>query len=426
MSDFKWRPNEDPPYIESHSKAKLDVIASYLSEYYDTLNIRLGADEFKLDLVDGFCGGGSYRSTHGEVIGSPLIMVEETQKALNRINRGRSKKIRFNIKYHFIDKERAHTDHLKRVLQERGHSLKHSQIEIHTSPFETIASDVVHDIRSRQPRSGRSLFLLDQSGYSLVSFSSIRKIFESLPNAEVILTFAAETLRSFARTHPHYLKGLLPTGLRQQQVEEILEDNSNKSRGVLQRVLRKQILGETGATYDTPFFIRPSASRRALWFIHLSRHAKARDVMVMRHWAVANAFEHIGTGGFQMLGFDALLKSDETPLFNFTDWDREMMQQELLETMPQELYKLLKAVDLNALSVHAIHEIWANKTAATYSQIDCILTSLVQEREFDMMGKDGREKNRNRIKTVGPTDSIILPRSFVLQGLSRIDRSKND
>lgn len=101
------------------------------------------------------------------------------------------------------------------------------------------------------------------------------------------------------------------------------------------------------------------------------------------------------------------------------------MQQELLQTIPQKLYELLRAVDLNVLSVHAIHEIWANKTAAPYSDIDGIITSLVKEGEFDVIGMDGRERSRNRIKTVNPTDSIVLPQSFVLHGLSRIDRSKN-
>lgn len=302
MSEFKWHPNEDPPFVEAHSKAKLEVFASYLSEYYDTLNIHLGAEEFRLDLVDGFCGGGTYRSDAGELGGSPLIMLEETNRALDRINQGRSKKIRFNVKYHFVDQKKAHTDHLKKVLQQRGYNFDRDQIEIHTSTFETIAWDIVNDIRRRQPRSGRSLFLLDQSGYSAVSFSSIRKIFESLANAEVILTFAAETLRSYARSHPHFLKATLPIGIRQQQIEEILEDNTNRGRGVLQRVLRKQILAETRATYDTPFFIRPLISRRALWFLHLSRHAKARDVMVGRHWEFQNAFEHIGTGDFKCWG----------------------------------------------------------------------------------------------------------------------------
>ena len=32
-----------------------------------------------------------------------------------------------------------------------------------------------------------------------------------------------------------------------------------------------------GERYDTPFFVRPRQSRRALWFLHLSRHPARSD-----------------------------------------------------------------------------------------------------------------------------------------------------
>lgn len=422
MTKFKWYPNENPPPIESHSEAKLKVLASYLEKYFDTLTRRRGVEEFKLDLVDGFCGGGTYESDGEEVLGSPLIMLEETRKAENRVNRGRTKPIRFNVKFHFIDQAKAHTDHLHGELKKRGYNLTQDQIEVHTSPFETIAKEIVQTIKQRQPRSGRSLFLLDQTGYSSVNFESIRHIFQELPNAEVILTFAAETLRVFASSNPQYLKGLTPSELGEREVKELLEDDTTRGQGVLQRVLRKHILHGTRATFDTPFFIRPKQSRRALWFLHLSRHAKAREVMIERHWAIQNAFEHIGTGGFHMLGYDALMESDEVPLFNFSQIDHETMHEELWEQMPQELYDLVGG---DSLSVTAIHQIWANKTAARFSDLDTIITRLVKEGEFDLIGGDGRERDRKRIKTINPTDSIVLPSNRLLTIFSRIKKKKN-
>ena len=55
---FRWHPDESPPPIEAHSKAKLDVLRSYLRAYLDKLNVNPYREEFKLDLVDGFAGGG--------------------------------------------------------------------------------------------------------------------------------------------------------------------------------------------------------------------------------------------------------------------------------------------------------------------------------------------------------------------------------
>ena len=79
MADFKWHPDEPPPLIEEHSKAKLDVLRSYLRAYFDRLNVNSARDEFKLDLIDGFAGGGTFRDNTGIVSGTPLIMLEESK-----------------------------------------------------------------------------------------------------------------------------------------------------------------------------------------------------------------------------------------------------------------------------------------------------------------------------------------------------------
>ena len=43
LMSFKWHPDEAPPPVEVHSKAKLNVKPQH--------------EEFKLDLIDGFAGG---------------------------------------------------------------------------------------------------------------------------------------------------------------------------------------------------------------------------------------------------------------------------------------------------------------------------------------------------------------------------------
>ena len=83
---FRWHSDEDPPDIESHSKAKLDVLRSYLRAYFDRLNVNPNREEFKLDLVDGFAGGGTFLSNGETISGTPLIMLEESESASQRLN----------------------------------------------------------------------------------------------------------------------------------------------------------------------------------------------------------------------------------------------------------------------------------------------------------------------------------------------------
>jgi len=103
---FKWHPNEPSPEIQPHSKAKLKVLRRYLRAYFDRLNVNPQREEFRLDLVDGFAGGGTFLDRGDVIPGSPLIMLEEARSAQIRLNERKIKKLNMNCKFYFIDKEK--------------------------------------------------------------------------------------------------------------------------------------------------------------------------------------------------------------------------------------------------------------------------------------------------------------------------------
>ena len=103
VASFIWHPDDPPPAIEEHSKAKLKVLRRYLSAYFDRLGTNPARDEFKLDLVDGFAGGGTFQDGGNIESGTPLIMLEETRDAEERLNRSRNKPLHFDCKFHFVD-----------------------------------------------------------------------------------------------------------------------------------------------------------------------------------------------------------------------------------------------------------------------------------------------------------------------------------
>lgn len=316
VAEFKWHPNEAPPHIEDHTKAKLHVLRRYLRAYFDRLNKSPLPDRFKLDLVDGFCGGGTFIDGAEIVSGSPLIMLEEAQAADERLNQRRTKRLHVDCKFYFVDREKAHIDHLRRVLSERGHDSNDGSIEIRQEPFKNTLESILEGILRRQPKAGRSVFLLDQTGFGQVELNLVETILKTLPWAEVILTFAADALVNHLADTPAIIKAVAPLDLSTEQIVDLVRDrDSRMGRAFAQRTLRPHILNRTGATYDTPFFIRPERSRRSLWFLHLSKHATARDVMVQQHWAIHNTFEHDGSGGLDMMGWDAL-KESSNPLLS--------------------------------------------------------------------------------------------------------------
>ena len=405
---FKWHPNEPPPSIEPHSKAKLRVLRNYLRAYFDRLGIVYARDNFKLDLVDGFAGGGTFLDGSETISGTPLIMLEEAQEAKDRLARGRSKPIRFDFKFYFVDVNAAHTDHLRQAIAERGYDPNDESIVIRTGKFEDNLPDILAQIKRRQPRAGRSLFLLDQFGYSQVALRDVAKIFGELRKTEVILTFAADALINFLRDRPEFVKAVAPLEISDTDVRDMLElKKGDGGKALVQRAIRERIRRVTGARFDTPFFIRPATSARALWFVHLSRHPTARDVMIQRHWELAGTFEHFGPGGLKMLGWD---ERADYPLFGFGHDERTLVQRQLLESIPAEIHAL--AAD-GPITVDALRAVLANQTAAPFEVLDTALLELYKGKEIEIRGAGGSLRGQSAT-SLNLTDLIGVPRQLLL------------
>ena len=415
---FEWHPSDPPPSIEQHSKAKLTVLRSYLRAYFDRLGNNPLRDEFRLDLIDGFAGGGTFLDDGTIISGTPLIMLEESRAAQCRLNQNRTKQLVFDCKFHFVDIKPNHTAHLRRVLDERGYQVDGEEISVQTRPFKDVAGDIISEVHRRQPRAGRSIFLLDQTGFGQVDLALVSHILEALPTAEVIMTFAADALTNFLAESPSMVRALAPLHVTEAQIHDWIQlGDGGGGRALVQRVLRNHIRSVTRASFDTPFFIRPKESRRALWFLHLSRHPIARDVMIQCHWENFNTFEHYGSGGFDMLGWDALIRNTGVlPLFNFGEIDAEQLRHQLLESMPSELYALASETPI---TVDAMRNILANGTAATFADLDKTVIRLAKEREIDILNAHGTPRLRN-LTRLDQTDLIAIPKMRLFPGMSRL------
>lgn len=403
--EFQWSPNAKSPAIEPHSKAKLAVLRDYLHHYFNILNANPNRDMFKLDLIDGFAGGGTFLHQGITISGTPLIMLEEAKAAETRLNKNRKKELTVDCQFYFVDKEKNHTDHLNKVLKERGYK-DDDKIIVRNGLFEEEIDAILQEIKRRQPRSGRSIFLLDQTGYSQVSLQLVRRIFDTLANAEIILTFAVDALLNYLHDNPQFLKAIAPIELDHDKLLNfIAEKDGSEAPFLIQRMLSKHLIAHTDATFYTPFFICPLKSRRSLWLLHLSNHHKARDVMIHRHWDIQNTFEHFGTGGFRMLGFDPIISSNTIPLFDFSDLYRNRMLKDLKELFMHKLYPLIST---GPITVDAMHCIFANQTAAKFLDLDEVVLQLFkEERELIILAPDGRERSRV-ITKLQPNDRIAL------------------
>ena len=301
-----WIPGSPPPPLQSHSDAKLKLIKHYLARYFEAVVPDPRSDRLQISLVDGFCGGGAFKSADGEIVpGTPVIMLEAVKAAEERLNKKRRKKLTIDARYYFVDKSRLVIDYLKHELNRiRGGTQFDKSIQLLEGKFEDRYESITSDILAKA-RAGRAIFLLDQFGYNQVPLSVCRRILETLPRSEIILTFAIDWLIDYLSANASFLKAVAPIEITEDQVKRFVETKGLRGhRYIIQRLVMRKLQIGIGASYFTPFFIRSNEAGRDLWLIHLSKHPTARNVMTSSHWAIQNASVHQGKAGLNMLGFD--------------------------------------------------------------------------------------------------------------------------
>ena len=418
---YNWADGGRPPAIKQHSLAKHEILRSYLIAYIQTLTTSPRQDHFRLTLVDGFAGGGVYHhaTTGDEVLGSPFIMLEAVKEAEFIINQTRQKKIHFDIKYFFIEADKATAEVLRSQLAERGYgSLIGESIHLLEGRFNDHADSVVQFIKKRSPKSAKAIFLLDQYGYTDVPIPLLNMLMHKLPGAETILTFAVDSFINFAGDHPITKRGLERLGvtdlLHGRSFDEIKRTEKDW-RLFIQSCLYKEIVEASGASFYTPFFVRSTNGHGDYWLLHLSQRPRARDVMARIHWEKNNYFIHYGGAGlnmFQMLGYVPEMDSEFTGQmelgFCFDNIAKEKSVKTLAEQIPHMIYP-----DPEGMTFGELFSVTCNSTPASAAIYRDALGLLLKYKEVDIIGQDGTERrSANRIHD---TDQIVPPvqRSFV-------------
>jgi three-Cys-motif partner protein len=410
-SPYKWDEGGTPPTIKQHSVAKLEVLRAYLAMYFQTL-VGPTHDVLNVTFVDGFTGGGVYEheNTRAEILGSPFVFLEAAAEAEAAINSGRRKPFRIDAEYFLIDKNKNAISALDKNLRNRGFGQRIGHdVHLVRNSFEKAIDTIRESILKKTPRRGRAIFFLDQYGYKDVPTPLIRWIFQSLPAAEIILTFNIDAFINFASDR-HLTKQLLndmgvPNLLRGRTIDEI-KQSERDFRLFIQSCFYEDLVKGCGAHFYTVFFIRTSG-HGDYWLVHLSQHPRARDVMTHVHWQKNTHFIHYGGSGIDM--FDVLGYSpDRDPSasgqrelgFCFDDPAAEASIKTLTEQLPHLIYARPEGISFDALFTET-----CNSTPADSDKYRIALATLVQHKEIEIIGQDG--KQRRSSTTIRASDQLL-------------------
>lgn len=419
LKQYNWR--DGPDFIQQHSVAKHRILQAYLAAYFQTLVSSPNRETLKLTLVDGFAGGGLYfHQDTGEVVkGSPFIFLEATREAEYLINKDRHKPVQLLVDYFFTEADPHAHKHLDKVLREAGYGDRIGNgIYLEHARFQDKADAIIEFIKKKSPRNGRSIFALDQYGYKEVPTHLMRKIFEALPSAEVILTFGVDSFMNFANDGDQVkdlLDGLgLPDILAGRSIEEI-KASDREWRLFLQSTLYRRLVENCGARHFTPFFIRNRGGHGDYWLIHMSQHHRARDVMTEVHWANNNHFIHYGGAGldmFQMVGYDPAHDSQylkQSALgFEFDDVAKNASIAALNEHIPRRVY-----ADDTGISFGELFATTCNSSPASAQIYRESVGQLIAERVIEVVPAEGG--SRRSASQIKATDQLMAPRQRAIQ-----------
>jgi three-Cys-motif partner protein len=403
-TNFIWGPDGSLPRIEEHTKRKLDVLKNYLDVYFDTVVRNPAQDRLNITLVDGFSGGGAYSDGNGTRAGSPLVLLNAVEEASVRLNDGRGKPLEINARFIFVDDEREHVAALKRELRGRGYKENDPQISILEGKFVEHLPTIMAEITQTQ-RKGRSIFFLDQFGYSDVPMSAIQTIFSALDRAEVVLNFAIDSLLNYLQDASAELPLYQQFGIDSRFIADWRQrKDEHMGRALTQRALMAHIHAKSGAKFFTPFMLWSRTDNRWMMLAHLSQHQAARDKMLSVHWQEQNSFTHIGSGSLFSLGYDTRLIESCDSLFNFSEIDRTKLNTELVNALPAEVHQTMENGQLDVARL--LDEI-GNRTAGTNDDIFQVLSELAQARELEVLSANGTPKRAGT--RISIKDRLIRP-----------------
>jgi three-Cys-motif partner protein len=406
------------PELEDHSEKKLDLLRDYLVLYLDiVMKGTSGKDEQYVTLIDGFAGGGLY---NGNKYGSPITILKAVEEAEAKINFGRDKITRITPICYFIEKDPDAFACLEASLRAHNYGDRIGKtIHLRRDKFENVAPAIITDINNRHKRGGnRTIFFLDQCGWTEISATTIRDISTQLhQRPEFIVNFAISWLTDFisTKTQDAKTKSLKALGLDGfvdiPSMMRLRMDLGGHWEHAVEAHIGDGFHRATGISHFSPFYIEPEGNHRGYWLLHLAGSARARSAMTEIHWSKANRSKHYGHLGYDMLSYKPSL--DQTQFISgmsFDDTSKILCK----EALSQDFARLLKDEYKNGIKFKDFIDKISNKVLATAPMVEEVVWNLCQTTELEIRCPSGKSKKTSNI---ADNDVIFPRRQLLLTGI---------
>ena len=394
--------------LDEHSRRKHKILREYFYRYLTVRCQNPQQSKFRLAIVDGFSGGGRYQCGSA---GSPIIFIEELDRALEAINLSRTlhglRTVEIEALLIFNDALPSVTamlasncEPLLAAIKDKSPSLR-VDVRYFSEPFEA-AYPAIRELVAKG-RYCNVLYNLDQYGHAEVDISTLQDILRgtpSTPSTEIFYTFAIQTLLTYlsGRDPSLLLRQLGHLGIRLTNLDA-LDGVMTKTAwlGAAERLVFETL--RSCAPYVSPFSIRNRGGWR-YWMIHFANNYRARQVYndVLHD---NGHLDHFGRSGLNMLSYDP---EQEGRLYLFEAEDRAIARTSLLSDIPRLVSDSGDAMRVN--------EFYEAAYSATPSHKDDIHTAMIESEDLEIVTKHGGLRRRGHTISIGDTLRLKVQRSF--------------
>ncbi|MFT3941210.1 three-Cys-motif partner protein TcmP [Rhodopseudomonas sp.] len=396
---YEWKTGAE---LEEHSRRKHKIVREYFARYLAVRCQLPQRSRFRLAIVDGFAGAGTYNCGAS---GSPLIFIEELQRATEEFNIRRATEgmspLDIECLLIFNDFDPTAVELLKeRVAPLIAASAEttprlHLKVEHFSQKFETAYPRIKQLIERGNYRN--VIFNLDQCGTSHVEQQTISDICRSFTSAEIFYTFMITSLLAFLQRTDRTQLGrqLRPFGLTENDLVDLDRVLNNKEwLGAAERIVFNTF--SRCAAYVSPFSINNPDGWR-YWFIHFANNYRARQEYnnVLHDNATMQA--HFGRSGLDMLSYDP---SHNGALYLFDPPGREDAKQQLHEDIPRMITNFGDAVQVG--------EFYSSIYNSTPAHTDDVHAVMIENPDLEIVTEQGGE--RRRPNTIKPGDILRMKR----------------
>ncbi|RCK40966.1 hypothetical protein TH25_24240 [Thalassospira profundimaris] len=415
---YEW---VDGAKLEDHSRRKHKILREYVFDYISVRCKLPQQERFRLAIVDGFAGGGRYQCG---TAGSPIIFLEELQRAIEAINTHRTVhgigSIEIECLVIFNDANREAIELLKTqvapVLAQINQNCPklHIRVEYLTDFFECIYPQLKNILNHGRYRN--VLFNLDQCGDSHVERKTLLDIMHSYPAAEIFYTFMISSLLAFLKKNqPEKLQARLShLGLSNTDIEMLNGVMSKRDwLGTAEKIVFDTF--SWCAPYVSTFSINNPGGWR-YWLIHFANVFRARQVYNNILHDNASLQAHFGRSGLNMLSYDP--RHDEGTLYLFDNKGRASAKEQLFYDIPR-----LVSTSGDAMPVLDFYESIYNVTPA---HADDIHAAIIENPDLEVITPSGGERRKANTIKVNDVIKVKTQSSFFPIFLSHEEKNDNN